>query len=107
MKKIKIHYLGLCLSLFILFGCAGNSSLVNLYVANEPAWVRDGQPIKFEDCDWYPSDNVENLLDKEMVLMGEYEGVQFFTERKDIRPFSAIYTKFDDHQYREFDRRND
>ena len=107
MIKIRFNYLRFCLVLLFLAGCGVNKDLINIYVVNEPAWIRDGKPINFEEGNWYPTDNVENLLDKEMVLMGEYEGAQFFTERKDIRPFAAIFTKFDNHQYREFDLKND
>lgn len=68
----------------------------------EAMWIRDGKPLLFENEKWYPTDNVENLLDREMAYMGEYEGIPFYIEKRDVRPFDRLYTKFDYYKYRIF-----
>jgi len=108
MNNKRIYLFIVVVLMFISFlGCASNNNLVSLYPVNEPPWIREGQPLEFESVLWYPTDNIENLLDKEMVLMGTYNGVQVFTERRDIKPFKSVYTKFDEHQYRQFELEND
>ena len=44
----------------------------------EPAWIRNGEPIVFEGEDWFPTDNIENLLDSEVYRAGVYREVPFF-----------------------------
>lgn len=109
--------------IFLLFGCltlvvlaAGcSSSMASTrgssqysFPALEPEWIRNGEPIIFENEQWYPKDDVDVLLDNEVYLLGEYKGVQFFIEKTDIRPYHRLYTKFDVNKYRVYKRnRND
>ena len=93
--------------LFITMGC--NRVLVEgeqpqtfrLPVA-EAEWIRNGEPLEFEGKLWYPQDDLENLVDSEVYLLGEYTGVQIFSEKQDIRPLNRIYTKFGRNKYRLF-----
>ncbi len=70
----------------------------------EAVWIRNGEPIEFENASWYPVDDVENFLDNEMLLQGVYHSVQFFVAKEDIMPHSRIYTKFGKHKYRVFEK---
>lgn len=71
----------------------------------EAEWIRNGEPIKFEGALWFPADDVESFLDAEMRLMGEQNGVQFFVDKVDVRPFNRLYTKFDKNKFRFFEKR--
>ena len=73
--------------------------------ANEAKWIRDGDPIQFEDQLWYPADGVESFLDSEMLLMGRYQEVEFFVDKVDVRPFERLYTKFDNNKFRFYEQR--
>ena len=75
------------------------------YPFKESNWIREGKPLVFEDTKWYPTDDVENLLDREMEYMGEYESVPFYIEKRDVRPFQRLYTKFGYHKFRVFSKR--
>lgn len=93
-------------------GCAGRENyggqMQTYYApAQEADWIRNGEPIEFENELWYPVDDVEVLRDSEMIPMGTYRGVQFFIEKVDVRPLARLYTKFGNHQYRFFVRRHD
>jgi len=68
----------------------------------EAEWIRNGKPIEFEGEFWYPQDAIEVLLDQEVYLVGEYKGVQFFIEKSDVRPYKAVFTKFDRNKFRVF-----
>ena len=107
-------------ALFLLAGCLlsflpaagcqsteGNVGRVQSYplASVEAAWIRNGEPIEFEGRSWYPSDGVENFLDSEMDLLGEYRGVQFFADKVDIRPYERLYTKFGRNKFRFFEKR--
>ena len=99
------------LSVF-LTGCqtmGGNVGQLHSYPtpAAEAEWIRNGEPIEFEGDLWYPMDDVESFLDSEMDLMGEYRGVQFFTDKVDVRPYNRLYTKFGRNKFRFFMRRKD
>ena len=106
MKKINWIFL---LFIFILNGCQflkGNDGCVQSYAFTpEPDWIRNGQPLEFEGGLWYPIDETESLLDSEVIRMGEFNGVEFFTERMDVRPFGRLYTKFGRNQFRIFEKR--
>ena len=75
--------------------------------ATEAEWIRNGEPIKFEDELWYPQDDVETLLDSEMSFVTEYNGVQVFIDKKDVRPYLRLYTKFAPNKFRYFKRETD
>ena len=68
----------------------------------EAEWIRSGEPIEFDRKLWYPQDGIENLLDSEVYLLGEYRGVQFFVEKIDVKPYDRLYTKFSSNRFRYF-----
>jgi len=94
-------------SCFYFFGCvtSGNAPSQYTNLAMEAEWIRNGQPLEFEKEFWCPTDIVENLLDDEVYLMGEYRGVQIFVEKSDVRPFERLYTKFGKHKFRVFEKK--
>lgn len=71
----------------------------------EAKWIRNGEPIEFEETLWYPADGVENLLDSEVQPVGEYRNIEFFVENVDVRPYDRLYTKFARNQFRYFEKR--
>lgn len=91
-------------------GCrttAGNTGQVQSFSfqAIEPAWIRNGEPIEFENEAWYPKDSTENLLDSEVYQVGVYKDVQFFVDKVDVRPFDRLYTKFSRNKFRSFEKK--
>ena len=72
----------------------------------EPEWIRNGDPIEFEEGLWYPADDIESLLDSEVYLAGEYKGIQIFVDKEDVRPFARLYTKFGKNKFRFFERKD-
>lgn len=66
----------------------------------EPAWVRNAEPVEFEGQSWFPTDNVENLLEYEVYQAGVYRDRPFFIDRQDVRPFERIYIRFAPDKYR-------
>ena len=92
-------------------GCAqheGNIGQMSTFAApaTEAKWIKDGQAIEFEDGKWYPQDELDVLLDSEVDKMGEYNGVEFFIEKMDVRPFNRLYTKFGRNKFRVFEKNN-
>ena len=71
----------------------------------EADWIRNGEPIEFENELWFPADGVEGFLDSEMRLVGEHKGVEFFIDKVDVRPFNRLYTKFDKNKFRFYEKR--
>lgn len=95
--------------IFMLSACTnrlGNTGQMQIYYipSPEPEWIREGDPIEFEGELWYPHDGVENLLDAEVYLLGEYQGIQFFVEKIDVRPYNRLYTKFGRNSFRYYER---
>jgi len=91
-------------------GCqstGANSGRVQSYSISsvEAEWIRNGEPIEFESGLWYPADGVESFLDSEMRLMGTHQGVEFFVDKVDVRPFNRLYTKFGKNKFRFFEKR--
>ena len=103
--------LGCLVVVVFLTGCAGTLSGANRtrypFPAVEPDWIRNGDPIVYEDRSWYPQDDIDVLLDSEVYLLGEYNGVQFFAEKADVRPYGKLYTKFDENRYRIYQQERD
>ena len=87
----------------------GNVGRVNTYPVNsvEAAWIRDGEPIEFENELWYPADGIESFQDWEMLMVGNHRGVPFFVDKVDVRPFARLYTKFDRNKFRYFEKRSE
>jgi len=107
MKKL-FQYLCVGVLLAVLAGCTTcGLERKELYPApvTEAQWIVNGQPLEYEKTLWYPADIVENLLDDEVYLLGEYRGVQIFAEKTDVRPYERIYTKFGKHKYRAFEKK--
>ena len=95
-------------------GCAhgpsGNDGQLQSYPypAIEAGWIRNGEPIVYDGHQWFPVDDVENLLDAEVYQIGEYKGTQIFVDKADAKPYDRIYTKFARGKFRYFERpRND
>jgi hypothetical protein len=94
---------------FLMCGCVlsqggPDKSLTSSYPLTEPEWIRGGQPIEFEGAAWYPTDNVEGLLDSEVYQAGEYKGTAFFLDKTDVKPFDRLYTRFAKNRYRAFEK---
>ena len=68
----------------------------------EAEWIRNGEPITFEEEQWYPADSVEGFLDSEMMPIGTYKDVRFFIDKVDVRPYKRLYTKFGRNQFHPF-----
>ncbi len=100
----------LILSCVFLFGCESSPTKEHPWsrvTPLEPEWIRNGEPIIFEGETWYPADSIENLLDSEVYLMGEYNGTQLFVEYTDVRPYDRIYTKFAKNKFRFFEKKKE
>ena len=95
---------------FFLLGCSqvGNDGLIQSFVTPtvESDWIRNGEPIEFEEVLWFPKDDVEVLLDTEVHLIGVSRVVEFFIDKEDVRPFNQLYTKFGRNKYRVFEKRS-
>lgn len=109
-KRSLMFFLSIGL-FFVVSGCAkheGNTGQMSTFAAPvaEAKWIKDGQPIEFEQEKWYPQDALDVLLDSEVEKMGEYEGTEFFTEKMDVRPFNRLYTKFGRNKFRAFEKNN-
>ena len=107
MKKILAVVVLFCLA--SMAGCVtpqreGGPSVMTVTQLTEPLWVRNGEPIVFEAEDWFPTDEVENLLDSEIYQAGTYRDVPFFIEKTDVRPFDRLYTHFSKNRYRAFEQ---
>ncbi len=70
----------------------------------EPDWIRNGEPLVFEAAEWFPTDEVENLLPAEVFEVGVFRGVPYYIEKTDVRPFDRLYTYFSPNRYRAFEQ---
>lgn len=92
----------------VMTGCAMNGTLnggqMAIYAVpgKEAEWIRNGEPIELDGKQWVPQDGIENLLDSEVYLLGEYRGVEFFVEKTDVKPYDRLYTKFGQNRFRYF-----
>lgn len=105
----KIRIILLCCSLAACAGCVlsqrgSGPAIISATQLTEPAWIRNGESILFESQYWFPTDEVENLLDSEVYEAGMYRDVPFFVEKTDVRPFDRIYTHFSKNRYRAFEQ---
>ena len=108
-SKIAFGFWPLVFGLLFFSGCqtsTGNVGQVQSYVLAqaEADWIRNGEPIKFENELWYPQDGVESLLDLEVSSVGVYQGVQFFVDKTDVRPYNRLYTKFGRNLFRYYEK---
>jgi hypothetical protein len=74
-------------------------------VLGEPDWIRNAEPIQFEGENWYPTDEVESLLENEIYQAGVYRGVIFYLDRTDVKPFDRLYTRFLKNRFRAYEKR--
>ncbi len=95
---------------FLAAGCAhvpsGNDGQLQSYSypVIEAGWIRNGEPIEYDGHQWFPVDDIENLMDPEVYQIGEYKGVQIFVDKADTKPYDRIYTKFARGKFRYFER---
>ena len=110
MFKRRCFMLWTLMSIFFITGCyssAGNIGQLQIYKtpSMEVEWIRQGESIEFEKESWYPCDGIENLLDSEVLFIGDYRGVQVFVEKIDVRPYDRLYTKFGPNQFRYYEKK--
>ena len=112
MHKIILFFF-LVLILNGLTGCSssgsGNTGMFQNFPVPtiEAEWIRKGEPIQFEEELWYPQDGTETFMDSEMLLATEYNGVQVFVDKQDVRPYHRLYTKFAPNKFRYYERKSD
>ncbi len=110
MRGCPIVFVGLIfLGSAIFQGCTtatGNEGKFQniLPPSQEAQWIQNGDPLEFEGEYWYPQDDVEVLTDAEVSLIGNYQGVPFFVEKVDVRPYSRLLTKFSRNKFRVFEK---
>ena len=110
LKNIYNNFFVTVFCVFIV-GCAnfqgGSQSLPkHPFSSMEADWIRNGEPIDFEGALWFPADDIEVLLDGEVYKVGEVDGIYIFVEKRDVRPYERLYTKFDKNQFRYFEKKN-
>lgn len=93
----------------MLAGCQFPHSTDNVMTVaaplDEPSWIRDGEPIVYDNLKWYPTREIERFMDNEVYQVGEYRSVVFFLDKADVKPFERLYTRFAKGRYRAFERR--
>ncbi len=107
---MKLKAMIILIAALFFVGCqttGGNIGQLQSYPVTsiEAEWIRNGEPITFEEELWYPMDSVEGFLDAEMMLVGTYRDVQLFIDKVDVRPYDRLYTKFGRNQFRFFEKR--
>jgi len=95
-----------------MIGCSSgftNQGRMTRYITPEveATWIREGEPIKFEDELWYPQDKVDILKDDEVLRLGAQNGIEFFIDKIDVRPYNRLYTKFGKNTFRVFQKNDD
>lgn len=98
----------ICFALLLAAFCAGclptskSVDVPQIYKtpAQEAQWIRNGEPLIYQDQQWYPADATENLIDTEVIKLGEYQDVPFFVSKEDVEPYGRLYTKFSRNRYR-------
>jgi len=106
MKRITT-YLGFIV-LYVLVGCqtTADHSEWGMKTTDpyaEASWIRQGEPIMYNNEAWYPADDVETLLDSEVIYIGAYRNVRFYIAKVDVYPYNRLYTVFGKNQYRYFE----
>ena len=103
MVRLRIA-LGMIVVTLLTAGCSssGNKGVMQSYPppAVEALWIRNGEPIIYDERKWFPRDDIEIFQDSEVALIGEYRGVQIFVEKTDVKPYGRLYTKFGFNQFR-------
>lgn len=109
MRRVR-KFLVLALVVFFFAGCGEMAKRrvkpVSFdFPAIEADWIRNGGPIEFEGQRWYPKDDIEILSDSEVFFLDRYQGVEFFVEKIDVRPYDRLYTKFGHNKFRMYKQR--
>ena len=94
-----------CLLVLTSAGCShmkGNVGHMSRYsfADPEPDWIRNGEPFECEGVLWHPQDSFDMLLDQEVILIGEYQGIEYFVDKIDVKPYNRLYTKFGRNKFR-------
>jgi len=110
MKRERIFFFSLLCSMILCAGCNGAKGNVGSlqsynFTGLEETWIRNGEPVEFENDLWQPADSVESLMDSEVYIVGEYRGVQIFVAKVDVRPYDRLYTKFGKNKFRYFKKK--
>ena len=109
-KNIKKYIFFLYTGIFLM-GCQSvdiaKDQPQSLYLPTEAEWIRNGEPIEFEGAQWFPEDNIENILDSELYRVAEYKGVFVFIEAVDVKPYDKLYTRFARNKYRSFAKKEE
>jgi len=105
-----LKFVGFLFLTLLMMGCktsTGNVGQLKSYPVPslEAEWIRNGEPIEFEGDLWYPADGIESLVDSEVYMLGEYRDVRFFIDKRDVRPYNRLYTKFGRNRFRYFKKR--
>jgi hypothetical protein len=98
-------------TVIFLVGCGTTSSrtykdVAYIAPAVEVSWIRNGLPLIFENERWIPQDDIDVMTDQEVYLLGEYQEVQVFVEKTDVRPYNRLYTKFGENRFRLYKRQS-
>lgn len=91
------------LSLFN-YSCVSLNTRSAEHSITEAQWIKEGEPIIFEEENWYPKDIIEVLLDEEMLQIYTYRDEQVYIEKIEVRPYNRLYTKFEENKYRLFEK---
>jgi len=103
MNKYLLIYLILALSI-IGSSCVSLNKKMVEHSFSEAQWIRNGEPIVFEGEKWFPRDVIENLHDDEMLNIFIYNEENVYIEKREVRPYNRLYTKFGKYQYRLFEK---
>ena len=108
-----MKYMMVCLAIVLLSGCTriesrNNAGLLDSFPAPtiEATWIRNGEPILYDNQEWVPVDDIENMADAELYQISEYKGVQIFVDKIDVKPYDRLYTKFSKGKFRYFERQD-
>ena len=102
--KLKLLMTLNLLILLSVFGCVSLNTKGLRFAVEEAGWIREGEPIILEGEQWYPQDIIENLLDEEMLNIYAYKEESVYIEKKEVRPYNRLYTKFGQNKYRLFEK---
>jgi len=103
MKNKLLVILILFLS-FIYLSCSSLNKKEAWNSIKEAEWIRKGEPIIFEGENWYPRDIIENLIEDEVIKICTYKETDVYIEKTEVRPLNRLYTKFENHKYRLFEK---
>ncbi len=56
-------------------------------------WFRKGQPISFANKSWTPKGKEVELVDKDMRIVGKFQGFNIYVKENDKEPYRLVYIK--------------